>query len=110
MQPDLLAKVMALESRVRRWKAITLLLILAMFTLLLAAAAPTQSFDRGFVQQLPSDRLLSHDFVLVGKDGKVYGRLTTRDNSPVMEFYDQKGKVIWSMTPKSNGYTPVSSR
>ena len=47
--------------------------------------------------------------VLLGKDGKVYGRLTTMEGAGVMEFYDGKGNVIWSTPPRNNGYTPVQS-
>lgn len=110
MDPDLLARVIALETRVRRWKTATILLLVGTLTLLVTAFAPPQSFDRGFVQQVPSDRLMSHDFVLVGKDGKVYGRLTTKEGEGIMEFYDRKGAVIWSTPPKNNGYTPVQSK
>lgn len=47
--------------------------------------------------------------VLLGKDGKVYGRLTAREGAGVMEFYDGKGNVIWSTPPRNNAYTPVQS-
>jgi hypothetical protein len=86
-----------------------MLLLVATLTLLVAGFAAPQSFDRGFVQRIPADKLISHDFVLLGKDGKVYGRLTTREGAGVMEFYDGKGNVIWSTPPRNNGYTPVQS-
>lgn len=109
MEPDLLARVLVLESRVRHWKATTLLLLVATLSLLLTAAAPPQVFDRGFVQQMPAAKLMSRDFVLLGSDGKIYGRLTTRQGQGVLEFYDQKGNIVWSTSPKSDGYTPVRS-
>jgi hypothetical protein len=86
-----------------------MLLLVGTLTLLVAAFAPPQTFDKGFVKQIPAEKLISHDFVLLGKDGKVYGRLTTREDQGVMEFYDRKGNVIWSTQPKGDGFTPVRS-
>lgn len=56
-----------------------------------------------------ADKLEAHDFTLVGRDDKPYGRLYIKDNQPVLELYDRKGGVIWS-APPHGGFTPVNSR
>lgn len=100
----------ALESQLRRWKLVTVLLVLAFAVLLFVAAAPQaeekRGIDNGFVMQATSPMMRSQSFVVVGSDGKVYARLTTNGDKPVLNFYDSKGHVIWS-APPNNGMQAV---
>lgn len=102
------SRLAALESQLRRWKLVTVLLALAFAVLLFVAAAPQEKrgFDNGFVMQATPPMLRSQSFIVVGSDGKVYARLTTSDDKPVLNFYDSKGHVVWS-APPNNGMQPV---
>ncbi len=109
MNSSLDSRLAALESQLRRWKLLTVLLVLAFAVLLFVAAAPQekrQVFDNGIVIGGASPILRSQSFVVVGNDGKVYARLTTTNDKPVLTFYDSKGHVIWS-APPNNGMQPV---
>lgn len=108
MDTNLLTRVEALESQLRRWKLISLVALAAVSVLLLTGAvfAP-QGRDslpdygqRDGLMQVPARSLASHNFDLVGKDGRVYARLTAREGKPELEFYDKAGKVIWSAPPE----------
>lgn len=109
MDSSLDSRLAALESQVRRWKLATALLVLTFVVLLFVAAGPQvekRGADDGFVIQGSLPTLRSQSFVVVGNDGKVYARLTTRDDKPLLNFYDSKGHVIWS-APPNNGMQPV---
>jgi hypothetical protein len=73
---------------------VTIVVLIAMTILVVAAAAPPQ--DNAFVQQFAAPKFAAQSFLLVSKDGKTYGRLYTKGTQPVLEFYDSKGVVIWS--------------
>lgn len=112
MDPSLNLRFAALESQVRRWKLVTILLALTIMVLLFVAAGPQmkeRGSDDGFVIQGAMPMLRSQSFVVVGSDGKVYARLTTTDDKPVLNFYDSKGHVIWS-APPNNGMQPVGTQ
>src|SRR3954465_6527637 len=100
---ELSTRVAALESRLRRWRTVTIVALIAATVLVVAAAAAPQ--DNGFIQQFAAQI-----FLLVGKDGKTYGRLYTRGDRPVLEFYDSKGAVIWSAPPSGGGFKPVQGQ
>lgn len=108
MDTNLLSRVEALESQLRRWKLISLAALAAVSILLLTGAAfapqgrdflPDYS-QRDGLMQVPARSLSSHNFDLVGKDGRVYARLTAREGRPELEFYDRSGKVVWSAPPQ----------
>ena len=107
MDTELTTRVQALESQLRRWKIITVVLLIAATVLVVAAAAPQ---DNGFVQQFAAPKFAAQTFLLVGKDGKTYGRLFTKGDQPVLEFYDSKGAVIWTAPPGHCGFKPVEAR
>ena len=107
MDTELTTRVQALESQLRRWKIITVVLLIAATVLVVAAAAPQ---DNGFVQQFAAPKFAAQMFLLVGKDGKTYGRLFTKGDQPVLEFYDSKGAVIWTAPPGHGGFKPVEAR
>ena len=108
MDTKLATRVEALESELRRWKIIMIVVLIAATAFVVAAAAPPQ--DRGFVQQVPAPKFAAQVFLLVGKDGKTYGRLYTKGDQPLLEFYDPKGDVIWSAPPSRGGFKPVQTR
>lgn len=97
-----------MESQLRRWKIMTIVALVAMTVLVVAAAAPPQ--DNGFVQQFAAPKFAAETFLLVGKDGKTYGRLYVKRDQPVLEFYDAKGAVIWSAPPSGGGFKPVQAQ
>ena len=107
MDTELTTRVQALESQLRRWKIITVVLLIDATVLVVAAAAPQ---DNGFVQQFAAPKFAAQMFLLVGKDGKTYGRLFTKGDQPVLEFYDSKGAVIWTAPPGHCGFKPVEAR
>lgn len=120
----LAARVQQLESASRRWKsatAITLLLVISMLLLgtrhaerVAAAGNP----DRIEPEVLRVRTVEAQDFVLQDADGHVYARFgiapdlaaTDRFGRPErlkgtpgqasLQFYDEKGKVVWSAPSK----------
>jgi hypothetical protein len=103
---NLITRVEFLESQLRRWKAIMLVVLIAVTVVVVIAAARPQ--DDGSIKQVPAPRLSAQVFLLIGQDGKTYGRLYTKDDHPMLEFYDSKGTVIWSAptTPTSGAVPP----
>jgi hypothetical protein len=108
MDTELATRVEALESQLRRWRTITIVVLIAATVLIVAAAAAPQ--DNGFIQQFAAPKFAAQTFLLVGKDGKTYGRLYTRGDRPVLEFYDSKGAVTWSAPPSGGGFKPVQAQ
>jgi hypothetical protein len=108
MDKELTTHIKTLESQLRRLKIIIILALIAMAALVAAAAAPPQ--DNGFIQQFAAPKFAAQSFLLVGKDGKTYGRLYTRGTQPILEFYDSKGAVIWSEPPSNGGFKPVQAQ
>jgi hypothetical protein len=108
MDNELVSRVAKLESQLRRWKIITIVVLIAMTVLVVSAAAPPQ--DNGFVQQFAAPKFAAQTFLLVGKDGKTYARLCTKGNQAVLEFYDSKGALIWSAPPSLGGFKPVQAQ
>ncbi len=107
METELKIRLDKLESQLRHWKIITALVLIAATVFVITAAAPPQ--DNGFVQQFPAPKVSAELFLLVGKDGKTYGRLTTKDKQPTLELFDQNGKTIWQ-APPHGGFTPVNTK
>src|SRR5215472_7605970 len=109
---SLAARVQKLEAANRRWKSssvISLLLVISMLLLstrhaerVAAAAKP----DRVEPDVLHVRTVEAQDFVLKDLDGHVYGRLGRLSDMPVipgqasLQFYDEKGKVVWSAPSK----------
>ena len=108
MDIELASRAEALESQLRRWRTITIVVLIAATVLVVAAAAAPQ--DNGFIQQFAAPKFAAQSFLLVGKDGKTYGRLYTRGTQPVLEFYDSKGAVTWSAPPSNGGFKPVQAQ
>jgi hypothetical protein len=108
MVTELTGRVEVLESQLRRWKIITIVVLVAMTVLVVAAAAPPQ--DNGFIQQFAAPKFAAQSFLLVGKDGRTYGRMYTKRDQPVLEFYNSTGTVIWSAPPSNGGFKPVHAQ
>jgi hypothetical protein len=108
MDKEFTTRLGKMESQLRRWKTITIVALVAITVLVVAAAAPPQ--DNGFIQPYAAPKLAAQSFLLVGKDGKTYGRLYTRGTQPVFEFYDSKGAVIWSAPASNGGFKPVQAQ
>lgn len=114
MDTSFIARIEALESEVRRWKLITLIVVGGLIVILEMAAASAQPGQResgmpsdpGFALRVPAADVAAHNFSLVGRDGKTYARLTARQGTPLLEFYDAQGQIIWSAPPK-HGLVPV---
>jgi hypothetical protein len=99
LMEQLAQRLERLESQLRRWRMMTMLATILLAFVLLTGAAYSQ--HNGIIQQ-PTTSLASRSFVLVGEDGAtVYARLTTRNGTPVLNFYDEAGKVIWSAPPRA---------
>lgn len=105
MNNELTTRVERLESQLRRWRVLTIVVLIAMTVLVVGAAAPPQ--DNGFIQPFPASRLSAQTFLLVGKDGKTYARLSAKGTQPVLEFYDSNGAVTWSVPSGHNGFKPI---
>ena len=96
---ELAQRLERLESQLRRWRMMTVVATVLLAFVLLTGAAYSQ--HNGIIQQ-PTRTLASRSFVLVGEDGAtVYARPTTRNGTPVLNFYDDTGTVIWSAPPKA---------
>jgi hypothetical protein len=98
MDSDILLRIEHLESQLHRWKLLSMVAVGVLTMILLAGAGYSQRAD---LQQDAASRLISRSFVLVGMDGTVYARLTTKAGEPVMQFYDRQGNVVWSAPPKA---------
>ena len=108
MDRELTTRVETLESQLRRWKIITIVVLIAMTVLVVSAAAPPQ--DNGFIQQFAAPKFAAQSFLLIGKDGKTYARLSTKGDRPILELYDSKGAVIWSAPSNYGGFKPVQAQ
>ncbi len=105
MHSDLSTRIEVLESQIRHWRLATTCLALLFAVVVLAAAQspnvePRFPGDQGSLLQVTPTRIASRSFVLVGRDGAVYARLTAQNGAPTMDFYDSQGRVIWSAPPR----------
>jgi hypothetical protein len=108
MNTDLNARIETLETKIRRLRALIVLVVIGAAAMLGAAAAPAQR-SSGYVDSAYRENVEAHNFVLVGRDNKAYGRLYIRGEQPVLELYDRNGKIIWS-APPGGSFTPVNGR
>jgi hypothetical protein len=97
------------KLQIRRLKLITTVLLAGVVMLIASAAVQTMraSTDDGFVREIPAAVIAAHDFTLIGKDGKPYGRLFTRGDEPVLELYGKNGQVLWSAPGPASGVRPI---
>lgn len=112
METNLIERVEKLEQQAQRWRSGFILLLVITIAVLAIAAVPAQQIgfdDQGSIQ-VPVSKLKARDFTLVGTDGKPCAHLYTKDNAPVLEFYDHKGDLIWSVPPSRGSFQPVGAR
>jgi hypothetical protein len=100
-------RVSALEKANRRWKMGGLFL----FIILVAAASLTGY--RGYAQRsMPgpvSNTVAAREFVLMGPQGELRGRMSVVDGKPALQFYDSTGRLWWYAPPKM-GVVPVKDK
>jgi hypothetical protein len=108
MDTNLSVRIDKLERTIRRLKALIVLVLIGAAAALVTTAAPAQ---RGatYVDSAYRENVEAHNFVLIGRDDKAYGRLYLKGDAPVLELYDRNGKTIWSAPPRG-GFTPVNNR
>jgi len=97
-------RISALERANRRWKVGVLLLLV-----ILTGAALLTGFDAYAQRTTPSyirNRVAAREFDLTGLNGRVMGRMAIVDGMPVLQFYDNAGKLWWYAPPKM-GVVPV---
>jgi hypothetical protein len=91
---SLAARLDRLEAQNRKWKLASAVLGLVAASLLLTAAKPTENMDPALVRARVVE---AQDFLLKGADGQVHARLhMSGSRSPSLQFYDEKGDIIWS--------------
>ena len=123
----LAARVEKLEAANRRWKSSSVIALLSVISMLLLSARHAERVaaaarpDRVEPDVLRVRTVEAQDFVLKDLDGHVYGRLgITSSSTPMdqngrsvrlydmpvipgqasLQFYDEKGKVVWSAPSK----------
>lgn len=109
METKLADEVQVLKIQVRRLKVITSVLLLGLSLLIAAASVQRLRASAGdsFVREIPAAVIAAHDFTLIGKDGKPYGRLFTRGDQPALELYGNNGQVVWSAPEPATGIRPA---
>ena len=85
-------RITELERQNRRWK-IGGLLVLVLFTLLLAADVKAQKGAKG---NSTGKTLEAQAFALKDADGTLRGLLDVADGKAKLELYDSAGRVTWS--------------
>ena len=123
----LAARVEKLEAANRRWKSSSVIALLSVISMLLLSARHAERVaaaarpDRVEPDVRRVRTVEAQDFVLKDLDGHVYGRLgITSSSTPMdqngrsvrlydmpvipgqasLQFYDEKGKVVWSAPSK----------
>ena len=97
-------RISALEKANRRWRMGGM----ALFILLVAAAL--LSGYRAYAQRSAPHRVskavAAREFVLMGPQGRVMGRIAVINGKPALQFYDNAGQLWWYAPPKM-GVEPV---
>jgi hypothetical protein len=89
----ILERVRKLETQNRRWKFVSSLVLL-MFVSTLTMGVMAQ--ERIAPPVVRAQTVEANTFLLRDADGMVRGRIVMRSYKPILEFYDEGGKVIWS--------------
>ena len=89
----LLERIAKLEAQNRRWKFVSLLVLL---TFVFSVAVGVMAQERIAPPLVRAQTVEANTFLLRDADGGVRGRLVMRAYKPILEFYDENGKVIWS--------------
>jgi len=89
----LASRIRTLESQTRRWKLTRLLLLLML----------KDSLKIGVVAQGRPNRPITIEaqtFLLRDGDGNFRGQLSMKADKPILELYDEAGKVVWSTSAR----------
>ena len=89
----ILERIRKLETQNRRWKFVSLLVLL-MFVSTLTIGVMAQ--ERIAPPLVRAQTVEANTFLLRDADGSIRGRLVMRSYKHILEFYDEGGKVIWS--------------
>jgi hypothetical protein len=97
-------RISALEKANRRWR----LGGMALFILLVAAALLTgyRAYAQRSAPHPVPKAVAAREFVLMGPQGRVMGRIAVINGKPALQFYDSAGQLWWYAPPKM-GVVPV---
>jgi hypothetical protein len=103
-------RISALEKVNRRWRMGGLFL----FILLVAAASLTgyRAYAQLRAPAMPkavASAVAAREFVLMGANGQIMGRIAVIDGKPALQFYDSTGQLWWYAPPKM-GVVPVKDK
>jgi hypothetical protein len=95
----LIERVRILEAQSRRWKTASFAAVLAV-VLILGASLANGVLAQGNPPPTPQT-LSAQSFELKDSSGNIRGRLSMKSERPVLELYDQTGKVIWTTSAQA---------
>jgi hypothetical protein len=98
MDTDLSARIEKLETTIRRLKTLVVVVLIGAGAIVGSAVVSAQS-GADKVDSAYHENVEAHNFVLIGRDDKAYGRLYVKGDQPVLELYDRSGKTIWCAPP-----------
>ena len=101
------SRISALERANRRWKLGGLIL----FVFLVAAASLTgyRAYAQHSMVRPVAKAVAAKEFVLIGPNGGVMGRIAVIKGKPALQFYDSAGRLWWFAPPKM-GVEPVKAK
>jgi hypothetical protein len=101
------SRISALEKANRRWKLGGLIL----FVFLVAAASLTgyRAYAQHSMVRPVAKAVAAKEFVLIGPNGGVMGRIAVIKGKPALQFYDSAGQLWWYAPPKM-GVEPVKAK
>lgn len=104
---SLSSRIQALEKANRRWRMGGLIL----FVFLVAAASLTgyKAYAQRSMAQTVANAVAAREFVLMGANGQIMGRIAVIDGKPALQFYDSTGRLWWYAPPKM-GVVPVKDK
>lgn len=95
---QLALRIRALEKAHRRWKIASLLVLI--FLVAAAYLTGARSYAQFRTTESVPSSIAAHEFVLMGSDGQVRGRMRIDQGKPVLEFYNSAGELWWFAPPK----------
>ena len=103
-------RISALEKANRRWKMGGLIL----FVILVAAASLTgyRAYAQMSAPAPPKTvpkAVAAREFVLMGPQDRIMGRIAVIKGKPALQFYDSTGRLWWYAPPKM-GVEPVKAK
>jgi hypothetical protein len=101
------SRISGLERANRRWKLGGLIL----FAFFVAAASLTgyRAYAQHSMERPVAKAVAAKEFVLIGPNGGVMGRIAVIKGKPALQFYDSAGQLWWFAPPKM-GVEPVKAK